>query len=436
MSQHQQNFNVTRKERAVSMRHLIAAKELSPSGADYVTLSLDPFHDFNRPIAGYPDADSYDTVVSVRNYEYTLSKPAASAANWDAHIFTLPFDSTRFYNGNSVGGMFTQTAETYTMGLVTVAKDDAGGPLFPTALPVASANFEMDYINTFDGVQDGMSRIIGMGLEVIDVTAALTKQGSLVAYKMPVVNNTQILLGFANTADTVHGVMMPKIINAPPSTVAEAVLYRSSVQWEAKDGAYVVIGPQGVDNPFTLPSNIALAVTKDSLFAGTDQCLVGYHTPLTAPQAAPLLTLLKADSSVKMLNVAQMGVMLTGLDNSAVFKVRVRVFVERAPMRGDTDLIPLATPSASYDYKALALRTLIAGHLPIAVPVSFNAKGDWWRIIVNTLKSVIPVAGTALSGYLGPEAGILGNAIGALIPQQKVGGRAKAQKKKQLPLRS
>lgn len=426
MKQHSANFNFTRSDRAASIRGLIASKELTPQGGDYVTLALDPFHDFNRPIAGYPDADSFDTVVSVRNYEYTVSKPAGLAAgNWDAHIFTMPFDGTNFTNGTAVNGLFTQTTEAYSMGLVTVAKDAAGQPLFPTAVPVASADFSMTKIDNFSGVEDGMSRILGLGLEVIDVTANLSKQGSLVAYKMPIVNNTTTTMSYANTAGTVISVINPTVIMTPPATVADAILYRSSIQWEARDGAYMVVGPQGIDNPYTQPASKSLIVCDNPVLPAAVQALCVHHKAIAVANAAPALTCAMADTSAKMMNVAQQGIMITGLDNSAVFKIRVRVFVERAPMLGDLDLIPLATPSAPYDYKALALRSTLAAMLPVAVPVSFNAKGDWWRIIVNTIKKVIPVASNALSSVYGPEVGILGSAVSEMIPHQTVGAKKK-----------
>lgn len=399
-------------DRADAINSMIARKQLTPDGADWLTLRMDPYHDFQRPVAGYPDADSYDTVVSARNYEFNVSAPAGSAGNWDAHIFTLPFDSVDLTSGSSVNAQYTATAATYNLGLVNVAKDDAGCPLFVTADPVVSANFECTRIDTFSGIEAGMSRIIGMGIEIIDTTAAMYKQGALTAYSMPTSKSCTSEMGYVNSAATGQYVASYDVIPAPPSTPAEAVLYRSTVQWEASKGAYMTVGQQGIENCFATSSRSLLLVTPDTTLSGTDVALATPIQPLTALQAPPLITAGVSGSTCKRVNVTQNGIFLTGLANSGTFKVRTRVYLERAPQRGDSDLIPLATPSAAYDYKALALYSILKNELPICVPVDFNAKGDWWRWIVRTVGKLAPIIGTVAAPFVGPEAILIGDAVG------------------------
>lgn len=403
-----------RLDRAKIMADMIKNSKMSADGADWLTLRLDPYHDFNRPIAGYPDTDSHDTVVSVLNYEMNVTKPAAAAANWDAHVFTLPFDGCGLNLGAINGGVFTEGATNYNLGLVNVATDDAGGPLFPTATPVASANFTMTHVATFAGVEAGMSRVIGLGVEVIDTTAQLSKQGALTAYRMPSVGSHESIMTYGNAAATFVTHSAFNLMMTPPSTVGEAVLYRTSVQWEAKDGAYMVVGQQGIDNPFRLSKRSNIAITPDCNMGGLDSAMVSVQTPGTALNAPPLETASIGSTNLKAVNVTQSGIFLTGLHNDATFKVRVRVFVERAPMRTETDLIPLSTPSAHYDYRALALYSMLVSELPVCVPVSFNAKGDWWRWIVDTIAKVAPIAGDILVPIFGPEAALIGNSVGQL----------------------
>jgi hypothetical protein len=403
-------------DRAATIEKLVAANKLTPDGADWLKLRLDPFHDQRHQVAGYPDADSFDTVVSSFNYELNVSEPAGLGANWDAHIFTLPFDRTVLYNGNIVDGQFTQTAENYSIGLVTVAKDAAGGPLFPTAVPVASANFSMASVATFGDIEAGASRIIGMAIEIIDTSAELYKQGALTAYRMPAVRTSPAQLGYLNTAGTMQSQGQFTILQAPPSTVAEAILYRSSVQWEARDGAYLVVGQEGVNNPFTYATRDGLVVTKDAFLSGTDLVLASDLIAVTALQAPPIMTASYQAAIWKNLNVTQSGIILSGLHTNATFKIRVRVYVERAPQRGDSTLIPLATPSAPFDYKAMQLYCKLVSELPVAVPVSFNAKGDWWRIILRTVAKVAPILGTVLTPFF-PEAAAIGNTVGTAAGQ-------------------
>ena len=411
------NFTRSKKiDRAQIMQQAIQAHQLTKDGADWLTLRLDPYHDFNRPISGYPDADAYDTIVSVQNYETNISAPAAAV--WDAHIFTMPFTTAQLNNGTiDATGNFVQGAAAYNMGIVNVATDVAGGPLFPTVNPVASGTFTCVPVDNFYGVEGGISRIIGLGVEVIDTTAVLNKQGALTAYKMPVTIDQKAQMAMLNAAGTVQWQGQFTTMPAPPSTVAEAVLFRSTVQWEAKEGCYMTVGQQGVDNPLTRETKQGVRLGDGT--AG--QALATTMVSSTAVQAAPIITAGYPHSTMKLVNMTQSGVFLIGLAAEATFKIRVRVYVERAPDRTDTDLIPLATPSAPYDMQALALYSQLVTELPLAVPVSFNAKGDWWRIIVNALKSILPVAGTVLTPILGPEAGMIGSAVGAMIPRQKVG---------------
>ncbi len=419
-----------KKDRAAIMEALISSAQLTPAGADWLTLRLDPYHDFNRPIAGYPDADTYNTIVSANNYEYNITAPAGAAGNWDAHIFTMPFDTLTGHLGNVVNGVFTQTATNYSLGLVNIAKDDAEGPLFPTAVPVASANFSMTSLDsTFSGFAGGQSRIIGMGIEVIDTTAVLNKQGSLLAYKMPSTSGT-CDYAWGNTAATqLFQIQNSRVLQRPPATAAEAILYKDTVQWEARDGCYMAVGQEGINNPFTIVGRPHYLITPDPEVVGTDVSITtGCTLAAAAPNAPPLLSPQTCSSASKAANLTQSGIIIKGLHNDATLKVRVRIYVERAPMRGESDLIVLATPSAAYDYKALALYSVLAHELPIAVPVGFNAKGDWWRMIVDAVTKLAPVLGAILTPIF-PAAGAIGTGIGQVAGVVQQITKKKPQKK-------
>lgn len=400
--------------RAKTIQSLIDNNHLTPDGGDWLTLRLDPYHDFSRPITGYPDADCYDTIVSTLNYETNVSAPAGSAANWDAHIFTLPTTKATVYAGTSTDGQHQQTNEPYTLGLVNVAKVDSGFGVFPTALAPGN-NFEMAQVAAFTNVHEGLSRVIGFGIEIIDTTAELYKQGALTAYRMPTNINRRVAVGHLNTAGTHQSQIYARSLQAPPSTVAEAVLYKGSVQWEAKKGAYLVVGQEGVSNPFESPLKDFVAISNDSAMTGTLHTLISGVRPTTALQAPPIMTASVGLTETKAVNCSQTGIILTGLANTATFKVRVRVYVERAPLVNDTALVPLASPSAIYDNHSLELYSKLVSTLPVAVEVSFNAKGDWWRWIIRNVGKVLPWVGKTLTPILGPEAAMIGNATGSLL---------------------
>jgi hypothetical protein len=420
-------------DRGQLIEKAIRQRTLTPEGADWLTLRLDPYHDFNKPVSGYPDADSYDTIVSAQNYELNVTKPAGALGDWDAHIFTLPITYALFNNGTIANYNFTAATQ-YNLSLVNIAKDDAGGNLFIDTNPMASANFSCGQVALFDEVEEGLSRVIGLGIEIIDTTAEVYKQGALTAYRMPTQRAELGTIGWLNAAGTFQAQPVVTSISAPPSTVTEAVRYRSTVQWHAKEGAYMSVGQNGIENPFSNPVVSGVVITSSgTITAG--QAVVTRSTETTALQAPPLLTTC-ISSRHKTVNVTQSGIFLTGLANAATFKIRVRVYVERAPLRNDTSLIPLASPSAPFDPVTLALYSQLVTELPICVPVAFNAKGDWWKWVLRIMSKVLPVAGGLLTPIF-PQAGPIGAALGAASaqappPSQLVKKKPVNQPKKQM----
>lgn len=417
--------------RGDTIQTLIASRQLTKDGANWLRLRMDPYHDLQEPVAGYPDSDSFDTVVSTLNYEYQLTKPVGSAGAWDAHIFVMPFDNATAVNlGGMVNGQFTASGTTYSHGLVTIAKDDTGGYLYPTAVPVASPNFSMTQMNTFVGVEAGLSRVIGMAIEVIDTTAKLYQQGTLTAYKMPSSAEVSKTVGFLNAAGTQQSQLDYSVIKSPPAMVDEAIIYRSSVTWDAPQGVYMVLGQNGIENQFQMARMSGVCITPIVNGAGATAALVSTAYPVTALNAPPLLTGAYHNMAIKPVNVTQSGIFLTGLANAASFRVRCRVIVERAPLRGESDLIPLATPSAAYDSQALELYSILVSNLPIAVPVSFNAKGDWWRWILKAIGALAPTVGTFLTPIAGPVSGIIGSGLGTMASalQENIPKKVETQK--------
>lgn len=398
-----------KQDRSSGIDALVASAQLTQSGADWVKLRTDPYHDFDHTLEGYPDANNFDSVVSCLNYQVEVSKPAAATGNWDMHVFTMPFAGETMEVSTSVSGVVTKSTDSYQLGILNVAKADAGQALFPDLDPVVSTNFEMAPIDGFATPAQGLSRIVGMGFEVIDTSSELNKQGVLLAYRMPESSDSR---SFTRTIqiDAKFGSMDYYGVASPPATMAAAALYKGSVQWEGRQGVYVSCGQQGIDNPFMSTERAACLIAKDLSLAGTDVVLTSDLTT-SAGVAAPNVSCLVPATKMKRFNLSQHGVFINGCNKDSTYTVRCRVYLERAPLLEDVDLIPLASPSPVYDYKALALYSMVVSNLPPAVPVSFNAKGDWWRMIVNVIKKVAAPVGLALSPFLGPEAGAIGGLV-------------------------
>lgn len=366
---------------------LMKKTSLTPDGAAWLSETLDPFSDNNRSLAGYPDSDCYQTVVKSINTDHVLTKPLAAAGAWDACIFTLPFlNKSLFSAGNQAGfaAKFKQTAESYNLGMINYAAADSGEALFPDS-PLTATNYVCSNITDIDPYP--VSRVIGIGIEVIDRTAQLSKQGSLVAYSAPQGLQNHSAGAWENTAGTIIGHTYGPSIMGWPSSASEAIVLPSSRQWEAKQGGYMSVGFVGDNIPFVSYNCDTIKIFPDQ-DSRTSDCLCSGMNSATA-EAAPAASLLIPDFT-KPVPIGLSGFFLSGLHNDASILIRTRVIFEIAPDFNNT-LVSIATPSAGLDTKALELYSYIRSNLPIAVPVSENASGDWWRRVLALVEKFAPM---------------------------------------------
>ncbi len=390
------------------LESLVASKALTPDGRDWLTLALDPFHDYNHTLAGYPDADVSETVVACYEYQYQLAAPNGVVGNWDAHIFTTPLMQTEgLLVGNILAGwnrvQQNAAASSVVMGPLTVYASAAGGQLFPatdvfptTQVGLPSGANAGDFIS-------GISRIIGMGFEVANTTAEVSKQGSCTCYRMPQ-NPGDTNTAFSNNAGTFVAGYSGKQYASPPMTVQEALLLKGTVTWPASEGCYVVASQSSVSNPLCNVSTPGFIMTN-AQNGLSNTALVGAYSTI-GTNAAPVPSLI-CPLTRKFSPYDVSGAFFSGLSNTTTLQVTYKVYVERAPTQSNSQLAVLASPSAPYDLLALELYSHIVGRLPVAVHVNENAFGDWWKKIMNLISDVAGPVGSAL-GVFGPTAPIIG----------------------------
>lgn len=240
----------TRSQRASRLASLRKRTGISKDGMDFVLEALDPYRDRKAEIAGYPDADNMDSVVISKNFELAVSKPAAAAGNWDAWIFVCPYLGTNVVdagNRGSVGHKFIQTAENYTLDLVNVVKADSGQNMFPDS-PLTRTNYSITAVTDTDTLKYMSCRVVGLGIEVIDTSPIVNQAGSITCYSCNSVPMPSTMT-WTNTAGTVLGNVDCEEFEGQPPTTGDAISYPSTVQWQAKDGAYMAVGMRGIDNP-------------------------------------------------------------------------------------------------------------------------------------------------------------------------------------------
>jgi len=383
----------------------------SPDGLEWLTLALDPFHDYQRPVAGYPDTDNSHTIVSCQQSTVEISHPPFAVGNWDCHVYTQPFTQTLRYmvaghvqNGDQ--DVYAWTAGTQIPpGIVGILSEDAGNSVFPNSTDVYapihgdSHNIISPEFNTPN------ARVIGWGVEVTNTTAELNKQGTVTVYRMP--QNVSKGLACIATQANLNGVTEIAKMKFLPSNASAALKLGGAQQWAAKDGVYMVVTQSSVDNPLVSPTGINPVYCDNN----TNGSTVYYTEPITVspggvPVAQPALNF---NSSVvgKVLPYNSSGAIFSGLSNSSTLRIRTKVYIERAPTIAEQSLSVLASPSAPYDSVALRAYSDALSMLPPGVPVGFNAAGDWWKMVLKALA----VTARPLGSMLGPFGSMAGNFV-------------------------
>jgi len=388
--------------------------KLTPDGKEWLTCALDPFHDANHAIAGYPDTDMSKTIVSVRDFQTTVSRPAAVAegSNWDCHIFNLPIlgaDSFCACTTTDYKKITYPADSSYLFSTLNIFSGAAGSTMWPTATSPITANAYLPTASISD-LEAGSARVVALGWEVTNTTAVLNKQGAVTVYTIPQAKSSHFW-DWLDTPDSVQGSLYAERLRAPAQTVSEAQLLRGTRTWDAAAGVYVVNTQSTVTNPIVGLGNPQLAFDPNSGPTGETCYLM---TTAGEAQKSPATALDPSAMSaplVKTIPYNTTGAFFTGLSSETTLTVRLRVYLEQAPSPlSEPALSVLATPSAGYDVNALELYAQVMSILPCGVRVEDNASGDWWRSVLKVIKHVSPYVGAALTPWL-PGAGIVGSAV-------------------------
>lgn len=399
-----------RKAKGDFLDKLVSTHKLTPDGKEWLTAALDPFHDYSHPIAGYPDADVSQTVVSCYQYQAEIKAPAGVAGSYDAHLFTTPYANAGSFSvltqGAAWGSCFDPAVpQAQILGLLSIVTGATGDLLIPQIPAVATTNFQSLPSTPQADIEAGISRVIALGFEVHNATAEIYKQGSVTSYRMPQIGtlDDNIITTNGKTSKVVSRRYL-----LPPSRIAEAVRMKGSRTWNAADGVYANCFQNGVHNPLAMQSK--------------EGCLFSFSSSPTAANTMACLSPtfvggdLLSPYPTKLLPFDTTGCYFTGLSNQTVLNVKLRVYVERAPSWQTPDLIPLASPSAGYDVAALELYAQAINMLPCAVKVGENAAGDWWRSVVSVLRHVAGPIGAIANTFV-PGAGLVGSALQTVLGQ-------------------
>jgi len=374
---------------------------LSECGKDWVTAAIDPYHDTPLDhIMGYPDINEAASVIQVVKTTYQISVPSsAGSGNWDCHIASLP------WLVQPTGSLF---ATSYQPGLFVVnnsppnpvsnlgglcydavpAGTETFSPITNTIIPLDSATNATYAVNEW--------RQIAHGFEVINTTSELNIQGLCTCYRAPwPARDTKSTTSFYNYVSSGAGALAFGFLDTitgggPPQTTAKAMLYPGSVQWKAKDGAYVVPTLNSSDLP--AGSDNTTVIVK----FGDETLPVAYGPnqsgTFTVPPSAGSALSVFYNNAIELSDFNIGGAYFTGLSNSTTLTVNCIRYFERFPtvdFTADAPLVVLGKPSCRNDPQAQELYSAVIRHMPVGVPQRFNGIGDWFREAVQTARDIV-----------------------------------------------
>lgn len=410
------------------LEKLVSNGTLSPSGRDFVLACVDPMHDTRlEHLEGWPDLETSNSVVRKLQQTVTLKYPGPveDGTSWTAHVVSMPLLNLRETSHFTCSGNYCQWDATQVIfGGVMVWFTQAGEPVnYATSPVIARVAIDPEYLQ-------GAVRLVGQGIEVVNTTADLYKQGSCIVYRNNQAHHQESVYyqKFDNGVDDPYAVPFSGAPVAPqPLSEAEAMLIPGSRQWRAADGCYLVTAFVGQDNPplqpaptqpifLQTPPVIQLSNDPEN-WISWEGFLPKYVNVINTDQAMPVF-----DFNY-IAPIHQAGAIFSGLSPQTTLTLTVNNYLESFPGPRQKDILVLATPSAEYDPMALEIISHAMRTLPVGVIAADNSFGEWFADVVSTvskwatptLRMIHPVAG-ALSEMAGRAANTY---LAAQSPQSK-----------------
>lgn len=395
-----------------NLEQLVSSGQLSPSGRDWLTVALDPFHDYQVNLEGYPDSNSGLSTVQMFTRTVTISKPAAAAGNWDSLVVAFPICS----GGSAIPALAFQEGELQTAGNniqyastdgteglypITIFSADAGEDLLPPITSVwAPTNYAVTGVNNQASTLSGNpGRMVAQGIEVHNTTSQLYRSGTVTVGRLS--NNLgESFMNWFDTDTAVATVAVPTIfMSSPPAASSHAITMPNSRQWEAARGAYLINTLSSLSNPVERKKCCALFCNS----SGNDS------TAASGLSVCPKTATFLAGQEMQFNSMNSSYAYFTGLANESTLTVTVKSYFEYFPTTSDA-LAHTATPSAPFDHVALSMYAQAVNSLPPAVPVDFNPKGEWFKMVGTALSAALPKIGMSLESVMPGASVVTGTA--------------------------
>lgn len=366
---------------------------ISEGGRLWMDIALDPFKDIVQKPIGYPDRNMAPTVIQTVHDSINISKPSdLGEGNWDCMIFldqvwqSQPLFGTTAVNIPTAFQKTAQSTTGYNRGGLVVRADISGQPLnTPRTKNDLCRSLVTDVFEA-----ETSARIIGIGFEIHNTTAEIHKQGSIVTFRIcdELESNVYVPIVDRLTSKiplSCEGVELAE----PPYSVGQAIDQPGSVQWDAKDGAYIV-------PTFSSESNQPKDLKPFIVCAKDGNTGTRFVPPIKTDGTD---TVVYFDENYKNvpLPTTLVGAYMTGLSPESTFTVNLQYYIEQFPAF-DSPMHRISAPSCQEDFKAIELYTQITRQMPTGVKVDDNFSAAFISGVSRVAQMVTKYAPTVVRG--------------------------------------
>jgi len=386
---------------AAYLRSLIKNDLATPEAVQSVLNLFNPFPDDTVKPTGWPDGASAPSLPLVDTAVFSVVAPTGTTGTWNIHVCSSPWSAP---SGTATTGSSWTAIGSVSPGALSPGSSfspieiktytDAGGD---TGYPYYSAAASGSSLVSYDYqtiLKSCPHRVVAQGIEVINTSAELYRGGMQYAYRY---NPGALDLTYVQPpAGVLTGYLQSNfVLGSVPSSPTDIINYPNTFQSSAYNGCYCVNTPLAVDNDVT-----SFFPARGNVVTGGSRSAVLYN-----------LDSFLTTSDRREWNLA--GVFVTGLAPAASFTIRIRTYFELFPQpQLDADLLRLSKPPVPMSPQLMDLIASMLANLPAGCDYEENPFGEWFNTIMDTVGSLAPTIGGALSA-INPALGLIGNGVGA-----------------------
>jgi len=390
--------------------------ELTSSGKDWLVCSLDPFHDEQlKNLQGWPDVETApSTVRCVKQqlaFNATTGGGPTPTSPWNADIILWPwlnqldFAKSDFRTGTVIQQGFP-AAGARALGGAQVFLSPSG---ILDIMTVASITNNLGAIEVDPSFTQGASRIIGIGMELRDDTAVISRQGTLTIWKYATVPRDPTTFSWTQMTTPIRfGAMSGCEYRYPPVDTASAMLIPGTQTRNSEEGSYMVGTFHTNENPPFAPCATMPMIMPPNFDESTSPTTAQLIFPVPQQTAATFPTVgnfIMTAPMCQLFPYHMCGIKITNANPTSSYNLTLKVYLERFPSLAELTEITIATPSAEYDAMALNIYSHAMSRMPVDVPVRMNPLGEWFQDLIETIGDWL----SPLPGPIGMAGGIAKN---------------------------